>query len=426
MTPAPRLFPKSDRSIRPAHQPIGTDPSPPIGRAFVGFTVAILSVFALAVLELRLGLDLGGPVVADRLGLVGTTVFAIAGLLSGFRAGTTGCHYLAPIALVLLVAGALWSWLTFAAELGAGSALATVVVLVSAVLAVALLAEGFWRTYWLGPFCGLGALGLSLTATLIRVDAGATESVTAALLVSLAGMTCLYGILVEVEVAEQRTRSQLLATKSQIETEIARTEELLHDLRSGLLSIETAIGRVDHTLAQPLQLEAARLRGLMAVSEPNPASGFDLTIGVGALVMAKRAAGLSIELQAPPAARVRAHESDVLAIVENLISNAERHGAAPILVEIVDRGQWIELAVSDRGGAVVDPDLARMFHRGFTSHRSGRGIGLPRALRLAQANRGALNASVNAQGRTTFTLSLRPDPPPVEEPATSDTRELVS
>ncbi|MGI9598013.1 MAG: sensor histidine kinase [Acidimicrobiales bacterium] len=414
---------------RLARRPVDIDGSPPIGRAFVGFTVAILSVFTLAVLELRLGIDLGGSAAADRLGVVGTTVFAIAGLVSGYRAGSTRSQYLTPIALVLLLAGALWSWLTFATEFGSSSAVATAVVLVSACLAVVLLAEGFWRTRWLGAFCGLGGLGLSLTATVIRLDVGATESASSALLLSVAGMTCLYGILVEVEVAELQTQSQLMATKHQIETEIARTEELLHDLRSGLLSIEAAVGQVDHALAQPLQLEAARLRRLAAIFEPNPATGFDLSVGVAALVMAKQAAGLSIELEAPAIARVSANESEVLAIVENLISNAERHGAAPILVEIVDRHDQVELTVSDMGGGTAGLDLTRIFQRGFTSHRAGRGLGLPRALRLANANRGRLAARVTAEGRTIFTLSLEPDSPrqgSALQPSIPNRMDLVS
>jgi signal transduction histidine kinase len=408
LAPSHQVIRRSARQVRYrlASRPVEIDGSPPIGKAFVGFTVAILLVFAMAVFELRLGSELGNPVVADRLGLVGTTVFAVAGLLSGYRATVTRSHYLTPIALVLLVAGALWSWLTFADGSGAGSGPATAVVLVSAGLAVVLLAEGFWHTHWLGAFCGLGALGLSLTATLIRLDGGARESVSSALLVSVAGMTCLYGILVEFEMAEHRTQSQLLATKRQIEAEIASTEELLHDLRSGLLSIEAAAGRVDPALAQPLQIEAARLRTLMGRSEPVPANGFNLTTGVRALVMAKAAAGLPIELEAPAAARVMADESEVLAIVENLISNAERHGAAPILVDIVDGYDTVELAVSDAGGRAIGFDVTRIFQPGFTSRGAGTGLGLPRSLRLATANRGDLSAGVTAEGRTTFTLSL--------------------
>ncbi len=396
------------------HQGVGpvgvADGAPPIGRAFVAFTGAILTVFSVAVIEPELGATFGGSALPDRLGVVGTTVFAVAGLLSGYRAWVTRSRYLVPISVVLLGAGALWSWLTFTADFGAGSGAATLVVAASAVLAVLLLAEGFWRTHFLGLFCGLGALGLSLAATLIRLDTTSRESVSLALLVSVAGMTCLYGILVEIDVAEHRTRHQLLASKGQIDSEMARTEELLHDLRSGLLAIESAIGAIGSDLAVPLRTEAARLRRLAAPAEAPRIDRFDLVPDVRDLVLTRRLAGTAIELQAPATALVMADRSDVLSIIENLLSNAERHGAPPIVVEIVvDHRQGVdelEVSVSDAGRGIDRLGVARMFERGVSTNPDGHGLGLDRARRLAGSNRGSLAVKPSAEGGARFILRL--------------------
>ncbi len=385
------------------------DDSTPIGPAFVASTAAILSLFCLAVIAPEVGIGSGDPALSERLGVVGTTVFAVAGLLAAYRASTTRSSYLIPIVVLLLGAGAPWSWLTFTADFATGSGPATLVVAAAAALAVALLAEGFWRTHFLGLFCGLGALGLSLAATLIRLDTGSRESVPLALLVSVAGMTCLYGILVEIEAAEHRTKHQLLTSRDEIRREITRTEELLHDLRSGLLSIEVAIGAIDSELAPPVRTEAARLRRLTTGATSTGPTGFDLVPGVRDLVLTRRCAGVAVELLAPETAEVMADESDVLAIVENLLSNAECHGAPPISVEITETRWGVELAVCDAGRGIDRLEAQRIFELGVTSDPRGTGIGLGRARRLASANRAGLAVETNPSGGARFVLCFPVD-----------------
>ena len=343
----------------------------PIGVAFLSFTSAILLVFAAAAVEPQLGVaGLGAPDLADRLGLVGATVFGVAAAVSGHRALAIRSGYLAPIAAVLL-AGAAWSWQVATAGPGTGPGATMAAGAVATALAVALLAEGLWRAHWLGVFCGLGAVGVSLVANLDRVGQGAAGSAAAALLLALSAMTCLYGILVEIEAGEQHTRAELVAAKHQIEAEIGRTEELLHDLRSGLLSIEAAMAAVDSELGPPLRAEAARLRRLTVAPDPGPPaeparSGRDATVAgrtgraavvdlapdLRDLVATRRAAGLAVELRCPGPALAPVDRSEILAVVENLLSNAGRHGRPPVTVAVepADRPGGLAISVSDRGG----------------------------------------------------------------------------
>lgn len=400
----------------------------PIGRAFVSFATTILVVFAVAAFEPHFDHPLIGDAErAERLGLVGATVFGVAAALTANRAIVASSTSLMSIAAIL-GAGAGWSWTTFATGPVAGTITTTAATAIAAVLAVLLLSEGLWRARWLGVFCGLGAVGMTLATTMAGRGLQATGSTPLALLVAVSAMTCLYGILVEVEVGEQRTDRQLRAAKRRIESEIDRNEEVLHDLRSGLLSIEAAIATVDSDLAPPLQAEAARLRELTlpADTAAGAGDGFDLIPELSAMVTARQAGGQVVELRAPSSLWVTGRQGDVLAIVENLLSNAFRHGRAPVLVEVEpammadDRvspgpSHHAELArrpapatitVSDGGGRLPVPALSRRHERTISTHPLGQGLGLVRARRLAAGNGGRITAGLTPEGRTAFTLTL--------------------
>ncbi len=380
---------------------------PPIGRAFVSFTVALLVLFVAAVVEPQLDVgELTPAGTSERLGLVAATVFAIAALLCGHRALMVRSSYLGAIAAVL-AAGAAWSSSTFLGGTGDPTWSAVWVSIVALLVAVLLLAEGLWRARWLGVFCGLGAVGVTLGSQLVRVGVNGPDSAIVALLVAVSAMTGLYGILVEFDVDHRRVHGQLLASKQEIEAEIGRTEELLHDLRSGLLSIELAIDTVESEIARSLRAEAARLRQLTLPSGVER-DGFDLVPGLRSLVSAKRAGGLDIELVTPPTVLVVGDESDLLAVAENLITNAQRHGEPPVVVTVGQSRHRVTLSVSDAGGRLAGNELATLLQGAVAGrNRRGRhGLGLARASRVAASNRARLTAAVTTDGRTDFVLVL--------------------
>jgi signal transduction histidine kinase len=378
--------------------------SPPIGKAFVGFVVTLVACFAATLIERELSWT-ASPSTVSQLGMVGTTVFLVAGLAALYRAVTTKTPTIAPIVAMLLGPGALWCWLVFVKNSATGAFAATLVVLAASVVGVLLLAEGIWKARWLGVFCGLGAVGISMAATMVRNDPEIRATVSLALLVAFAGMACLYGTLVEIESSGRKTFEQLLDAKRKIEAEIAETESLLHDLRSGLLSIEAAMAGVDEEVGAPIRTETARLRNL-ASRRRREVGEFDLVPGIRDMTTARRAGGLVVDLRLPSAAQVIGERSEVLSVIDNMLSNAQRHGASPVRLELQEQGPLVHVAVIDSGKVATDADTNGFFRRGFSTHKDGDGIGLDRARALAELNGGSVNYIPGPNGETSFVFTL--------------------
>lgn len=382
---------------------------PPVGRAFLAFTGALGALTSLALAELTGPFDL--PIgSSSQFGIVAATTFAIAGLLAAYRAFAIHNWWAAAIAGVLIGPGAVWSWSTFVSDGTASPIGASLVVTAAGALAVVLLTKGLQLAHWLEVFGGLGSCGLTIVAVMVRFDPAAATSTAPALVAAVSGMVCLYGLLVDLEVAEHRSLVELVESRKRIALEVSQVEELLHDLRGGLLAIEAAIGSFDSELAGPLRNEAARLRRL-TLTGARTVADFDIVDRVQNLVAARRAAGVNINLRAPGEAVAWGEESEVLAIVDNLLSNAERHGTdGSVDVEITGGDGVIRLSVSNPGQLPAG-DADTIFQRGVTTHPEGQGLGLARARMLADVNGAELRVSPAQAGRTTFVLTMRSDPP---------------
>ena len=383
-------------------------PGPPVGRAFATFGAVIVALSALGALELA-GRFQPPSAVAAQFGIVATTTFAIAGILAFYRALTIANPWAWAIVAVLIGPGAVWTWATFIDGPGSPTS-SSLVVLAAGTLSMVLLIQGLRLTHWLEVFGGLGSFGLVLVAVMVRLEPAATDSMSPALLAAVSGMICLYGLLVDLELAEHRSLVELTSSRERIQNEVARVEELLHDLRSGLLAIEAAIGSFDGELAGPLRAEAARLRRL-TLAGARTVTEFDLADRVASLVASRRAGGPAISLDGPETATVWGEESEVLAIVDNLLANAERHGQAGTIRVAISTGEaGVELSVSNRGELPAgDPEA--VFHRGFSTHPDGEGLGLARARMLADINGGQLRVGAAEPGHTTFVLGLQAQAP---------------
>lgn len=381
--------------------------SPPVGGAFLGFAAA--GSLGLALMALEAGARTWvapGSALPGQIGVIAATLFMLTGVLAAYRALTTRSWVPATVAAVLLGPAAIWAWSTVVSRRAPGDLAARLIVLSLAALAVVLLGRGLRAARWLEVFCGLGALMVAGATMAVRYDPALAEtSLSLSILATVAGATCLYGLLVEMEVAEHQTLEELLVSKERTQAEIRRTEDLLHDLRTGLLSIEAAIGSFDSELAGPVRNEAARLRRLTLNGTRNLTT-FDLVPRVRELVQTRRTAGTRIDLRAPSRAMIQAEESEIMTIVDNLVANAERHGQDPIKIEIEEAAGAYHIAVTDEGQAPTEQVSTWLFQRGVTTHPEGTGVGLDRARFLAEMNKAKLVMEADDVGRTRFVLAL--------------------
>ncbi len=383
----------------------------PIGLAFSGFVLSAIVILAIGVAERRAALGPFEPKAVAQLGVVGATLFTFTGLFGGYRAIIQGERTQALVAFGPTLSAALWMWAVFVRG-STNDTLALITVILGSVSAILLFSRGLRVARWFDVFVALGLLDATLAAATARSDLTAAPAVLSlALLGSLGGMTALFGLLVEIEQEESVRTEELHDARSRLHRDIDRTEELLHDLRSGLLAIELAIAGSGDASMTEIRREATRLRQL-AAHDSRSSTQFDLVEPVRALVETRRSTGIEIDLRSPESATVEGDVGEVLSVVENLLANAIRHGESPISVEILPTDDSrLELAVSDAGSGIESADSEWVFERGASTDPFGSGIGLHRAARLAAANNGSLHLSDNdGQQSARFVLDLMTSP----------------
>lgn len=179
-----------------------------------------------------------------------------------------------------------------------------------------------------------------------------------------------------------------------------------HDLRTPLtklrLSVEIAGRQIEPELATRMVRSLDEMDAIlgqflqfarMQEAEPaQPAALDDLAQAI-AQAQADHGRSVALELGAPPPAPVQAQA--LRRAVDNLVENAWRHGAAPVVLRTgsEEDGVWIE--VQDHGPGLPAAELERVrqpFARGEAarSGRPGAGLGLAIADRVARSHGGRL------------------------------------
>jgi signal transduction histidine kinase len=98
-------------------------------------------------------------------------------------------------------------------------------------------------------------------------------------------------------------------------------------------------------------------------------------------------------------------------IVRNLVVNARKYGSPPIGVSIEESGDWVRLAVTDRGPGIDAGHIDAIFQPYWRERRlehgstTGLGLGLPISRLLAEAMGGTIDYSRRG-AETRFTLTL--------------------
>jgi signal transduction histidine kinase len=107
------------------------------------------------------------------------------------------------------------------------------------------------------------------------------------------------------------------------------------------------------------------------------------------------------------AGNVLGNPSQLEAVLENLLHNAQRYGAAPVLLRLWESIDQTGFEVEDHGEGISPANLPRIFDRFFTTARASGGTGL--GLALVQAvcrTHGGKVGVESAPGKTTFRVSL--------------------
>jgi signal transduction histidine kinase len=274
----------------------------------------------------------------------------------------------------------------------------------------------------LAAAAGGAALGLALAWRLsrrLRVAAAAAEQVTAG---SLSARVNARG---RDEVAALGAAMDRMADSLQerIEHEQRFVANVAHDLRTPVTGLVAAASLLEpdqvgsvvrervsrlHTLVEDL-LEISRLE--------NGAVTADLRwVEVDAFVRSVVARRTGVVADAPEPARAFTDPRRLERIIDNLLDNAAKHGAAPVVVSV--RGHTITVTDSGPGfSADILTRATERFATGDTARGGGIGLGLAIAAAQARVLGGSLSVANAPEGGAQVTVVLSDRSPGGEEPA---------
>lgn len=159
-------------------------------------------------------------------------------------------------------------------------------------------------------------------------------------------------------------------------------------------------------------LDVSRVRTGRLTVVPAP---FDLAESVRSVVEAigeqAHAAGVTLELAAPPTLPCVGDEFRIEQVVTNLLTNALRYGQGrPVSVTVATSGTEALVSVRDRGMGIAPEDQERIFEQFERAQGDaqvpGLGLGLYIAREIAQAHRGQLAVRSTPGEGAEFILSL--------------------
>jgi len=230
--------------------------------------------------------------------------------------------------------------------------------------------------------------------------------------------------MVDERTVELEEANQELAEADRVKDELLAA--VAHDVRAPL----TAIGGLARTIAahpddEPL-VTTAISRVVRQVDRLDELVGDLLSLASGhdphhdqveavdLVALAERTVadlGIGAVVASVDSAPVRAAPRDLQRIIDNLVTNADRHGRPPVVITVDRDEDAVTLAVRDHGPGVA-PDAADTIFDAFQQvgrrRDGGIGLGLTIALRLAHTNGGDLRCEPPLDGGARFVLSLPP------------------
>lgn len=122
--------------------------------------------------------------------------------------------------------------------------------------------------------------------------------------------------------------------------------------------------------------------------------------------------GLMVDTSMLSAGRVLGNPAYLRQLVRNLTDNAARHARSVVAIEVRERGEIVELVVSDDGPGVPRADRERIFERfvrldsARDRETGGSGLGLSIVRDIATAHRGRVTVAESPGGGARFVVSL--------------------
>jgi signal transduction histidine kinase len=217
-----------------------------------------------------------------------------------------------------------------------------------------------------------------------------------------------------------KLREEKLRQASYLQAVHETGARMTHDIKNLLqsLSVLTSVAREDEATRNPAQLQALVRRQLPLIERrlsdtlakfQRPQAAGETYVGARAwweaLARQYRAEGVEFE-SAPPAPGARLPRSLFDTVADNLMRNALAKRAADPSVRVrvsLECGERNALLVCDSGAAVA-PDLAATLLRAPVGSRTGLGIGLYQAARLAESSGYRLELEANRDGAVCFAL----------------------
>ena len=190
-----------------------------------------------------------------------------------------------------------------------------------------------------------------------------------------------------VAIASHELRTPATAVYGALATLVQRGNDIPPERREQLLAVAyDQAERLTRLLEQLLDLSRLDAKRIQIAPEP-----LVLRSTLESIAAESVPSGTPLRLDVPPDLAAVADPLALDRIFSNLLTNALRHGAPPIVVTAEQRDTHLRISVSDHGGGVPEelrPRLFQRFERGPEGGGSGLGLAIARA--YAQAHGGDL------------------------------------
>ncbi|HSK03189.1 MAG TPA: ATP-binding protein [Kofleriaceae bacterium] len=236
-----------------------------------------------------------------------------------------------------------------------------------------------------------------------------------------------------VELVELVAALRALIRLRQAEDDRARAQELFlgalgHDLRNplntfaaglALLTASPTVGKRDADALERMHRSLDRMRRLidqllvftqtlqdLPLSKRPPVDFGELVRSVAR--DAAHTTPRAIEIHADPGIVVAADAGKLMQLVDNLISNAIRHGDGPVTVRVTREGECALLSVHNLGKPIPPAALATLFQPYTRAGGRGGGLGLGLYIvdQIARNHGGSVAVTSSPEAGTTFTVKL--------------------